>query len=103
MQLRNGSSQRDWVPFACTIGMFVLAFGGLAYSLFPYLVIDRITIWEAAAATGSLKIILVGAAVDAAGDPAPTRCTATACSGAAAPSSATSGQGRQAGRRSAAA
>ena len=46
-----------------SILLFVLAFAGLAYSLFPYLVIDRITLWDAAAATGSLKIMLVGAAV----------------------------------------
>ena len=39
------------------------AFAGLAYSLFPYLVIDRIVYTEAAAAPGSLKIILAGAAV----------------------------------------
>ncbi len=62
-RLRKGHSQRDWVPFAGAIMLFVLAFAGLAYSLFPYLVIDRLTIWDAAAATGSLKIMLVGAAV----------------------------------------
>ena len=36
----------DWKPFAGTVAIFVLAFAGLAYSLFPYLVIDRITIWQ---------------------------------------------------------
>ena len=39
------------------------AFYGLAYSLFPYLVIDRITIWQAAAATESLMFILVGTVI----------------------------------------
>jgi cytochrome bd ubiquinol oxidase subunit II len=43
--------------------MFVLAFGGLAFSIFPYLVIDQITLWEAASAPGSLKIMLFGAAI----------------------------------------
>ena len=62
-RLRKGESRRDWVPFVGAIVLFVLAFAGLAYSLFPYLVIDRITLWDAAAATGSLKIILVGAAI----------------------------------------
>lgn len=52
-----------WVPFACAVGMFMLAFLGLAYSLYPYIVIDRLTIWEAASAPESLKIILVGAMV----------------------------------------
>ena len=63
VKLGNGSSQREWLPFVSTLGMFVLAFGGLAYSIFPYLVIDRITLWEAAAAPGSLKFMLVGAAI----------------------------------------
>jgi cytochrome d ubiquinol oxidase subunit II len=52
-----------WVPFAATVGVFMLAFIGLAYSLFPYLVVDRITIWQAASAPESLMIILVGAAI----------------------------------------
>jgi cytochrome bd ubiquinol oxidase subunit II len=52
-----------WVPFACTVGIFVLAFQGLAFSLYPYLVVDRITIWQAASSPEALKIILFGAAV----------------------------------------
>ncbi len=52
-----------WVPFAATVGVFVLAFLGLAYSLFPFLVVDRLTIWEAASAPESLMIILAGAAI----------------------------------------
>ncbi len=62
-RIRRGGKGRDWVPFAAAIGMFVLAFAGLAYSVYPYLVIDQIVFWDAAAAPGSLKIILVGALV----------------------------------------
>ena len=62
-RLRKGETSRDWIPFAGAISLFVLAFGGLAYSLFPYLVIDRMTLWQAAAAPESLLIMLVGAAV----------------------------------------
>jgi cytochrome d ubiquinol oxidase subunit II len=51
------------VPFAATVGVFLPAFNGLAYSIFPYLVVDRITIWQAASAPESLKIILIGVAV----------------------------------------
>jgi cytochrome bd-type quinol oxidase subunit 2 len=36
---------------------------GLAYSLFPFLVLDRITIWPATVAPGSLMFIFVGTAV----------------------------------------
>jgi cytochrome d ubiquinol oxidase subunit II len=49
-----------WVPFVACIGIFVLAFFGLAYSMFPFLVIDKLTIWQAASAPQPLKIILVG-------------------------------------------
>lgn len=62
-RIRRGGKGKDWVPFAAAIGMFVLAFAGLAYSIYPYLVIDQIVFWDAAAAPGSLKIILVGALV----------------------------------------
>jgi cytochrome d ubiquinol oxidase subunit II len=53
----------SWKPFACAIGLFTLAFAGLAYSLFPYLVVDRLDIWQAASATESLAVIGIGAAV----------------------------------------
>ncbi len=49
-----------WIPFAGTVGIFVLAFIGLAYSLYPNLVVNKITIWDAASAPESLMIILVG-------------------------------------------
>ncbi len=62
-RLQQGLPTRAWLPFAAAISIFILAFIGLAYSLFPYLVIDRLTLWEAAAAPGSLMIILVGAMV----------------------------------------
>jgi cytochrome d ubiquinol oxidase subunit II len=59
-RLADGNEYGAWIPFACTVGIFFLAFYGLAYSLFPYLVIDRITIWQAAASPDSLMFILVG-------------------------------------------
>jgi len=62
-RLASGNEYGAWIPFACAVGIFFLAFYGLAYSLFPYLVIDRITVWQAAAAPESLMFILVGTAV----------------------------------------
>ena len=62
-RLDEGNEYGAWIPFAATIGIFMLAFYGLAYSLFPYLVMDRIDIWQAASAPESLMIILVGASV----------------------------------------
>lgn len=52
-----------WVVFVATVLIFVLAFFGLAYSLYPYIVIDRLTVWQAASATKSLIFILVGVAI----------------------------------------
>jgi cytochrome d ubiquinol oxidase subunit II len=52
-----------WVVFASTVLIFVLSFLGLAYSLYPYIVIDRLTVWQAASATESLNFIFVGVAI----------------------------------------
>lgn len=52
-----------WVPFTGATGIFSLSFLGLAYSLYPNLVVNRINIWQAASAPESLKVILVGALV----------------------------------------
>ncbi|MDT4872583.1 Cytochrome bd terminal oxidase subunit II [compost metagenome] len=41
----------------------MLAFFGLAYSIFPDIVIGRMTVWEAAISTGSLTVIFVGVAI----------------------------------------
>jgi len=53
----------QWHPFVLTIVVFLLAFLGIAYSLFPYLIIDQMTIWQAAAATESLWFIFWGAVI----------------------------------------
>ncbi|HWI83575.1 cytochrome d ubiquinol oxidase subunit II [Ramlibacter sp.] len=52
-----------WVVFASTVLIFVLSFLGLAYSLYPYIVIDRLTVWQAAAETKSLLFSFVGVAI----------------------------------------
>ncbi|CAN5427102.1 cytochrome d ubiquinol oxidase subunit II [soil metagenome] len=62
-RLAQGNEYGIWVPFGGTIGVFLLAFYGLAYSLFPWLVIDRINIWQAAISPESMGVILAGAAV----------------------------------------
>ncbi len=52
-----------WLPFALIIAVFVLGFFGLAYSIFPYVVIDKLTLWEAASSPEALKVILVGVVI----------------------------------------
>ncbi|PCK09769.1 MAG: cytochrome BD ubiquinol oxidase subunit II [Alteromonadaceae bacterium] len=49
-----------WLPFACACSIFFLCFQALAYSFFPYIVPDQLTIWEAASATESLKFLAYG-------------------------------------------
>ena len=52
-----------WLPFVLTVAVFLLGACGLAYSLFPYVVMDRLTIWQAASATESLAVIGIGCAI----------------------------------------
>ena len=52
-----------WLPFVLTVSVFLLGFFGLAYSLYPFVVMDKITLWQAASAPSSLKVILVGTAI----------------------------------------
>ena len=52
-----------WLVFANTVLIFVLAFFGLAYSLYPYVVIGQMTVYEAAAATSSLAVTFIGVAI----------------------------------------
>ena len=59
-RMARGDDAKPWAPFVAAVLMFVLAFAGLAYSLFPYLVMDRITIWDATAAPVALRFIGVG-------------------------------------------
>lgn len=54
---------RSWVPFVATTALFTMGFLGMAYSFFPYIVPEAITIYEAASAPESLWIILIGVMV----------------------------------------
>lgn len=62
-RMKRGEREFDWMPFAATVAIFALAFAGLAYSLFPYVVMDRMTIWEAAAHPSALKVMLAGVVI----------------------------------------
>lgn len=50
----------SWAPLVMGAAAMVTGFAGLAYSFYPYVVPDRLTIYEAASATESLGIILAG-------------------------------------------
>lgn len=51
------------LPFLMLAAIFALGFAGLAWSFYPYVVPDKLTIWQAASATESLALILAGTAV----------------------------------------
>ena len=53
----------SWLPLTLAIGVMGMGALGLAYSLYPYVVLDQLTIWQVASAHSSLVIILVGVAV----------------------------------------
>ncbi len=63
VRLAQGNHYGAAVPFASTVGVFLLAFYGLAYSLFPWLVVDNLTIWQAASAPEALMVIFYGTVV----------------------------------------
>jgi cytochrome d ubiquinol oxidase subunit II len=66
LALRNLPDSRDqwsFVPFVGAILLFTLSFSGLAYSFYPYVVPEQLTIYEAASAPESLMIILLGTLV----------------------------------------
>jgi cytochrome bd ubiquinol oxidase subunit II len=52
-----------WLPFVAVVAVFLFGAIGLAYSLFPYVVMDRLTVWQAASATSSLVVIAIGCAI----------------------------------------
>ncbi|WP_374437883.1 cytochrome d ubiquinol oxidase subunit II [Inhella sp.] len=52
-----------WLPFALSVLLLVLASLGLAYSLYPYVVMDRLTLWQAASHVDSLIVIGIGCAI----------------------------------------
>lgn len=62
-QQQGGNDRYCWLPFAATVGIFLLSFHGLAYSVFPDVIIDEMTIWEAAGPAQGLWVILIGAVV----------------------------------------
>ncbi len=50
----------SWAPFAAATALWTSAFGGMAYSFYPYVVPEKLTIYESASAPESLFIILIG-------------------------------------------
>lgn len=62
-RIRGPQARLAWLPLVLAVSVLVLGAFGLAYSLYPYVLLDRLTVWEVASAPSSLKIILVGTAI----------------------------------------
>jgi len=61
--LRALAGKRDYQPFFLTLALFVLSYAGLGISMYPYIVPQSITIWQAAAPENSQVFMLFGVAV----------------------------------------
>ena len=62
-RLNRGEATSDGTPFRAAVAIFTLSFLGLAYSIYPYVVIDRLTLWDAANHPTALRFLFVGAAI----------------------------------------
>ena len=61
--LRALANKWDYQPFFLSLLLFALSYAGLGVSMYPYIVPQSITIWQAAAPENSLVFLLVGVAV----------------------------------------
>ena len=57
---RSLQKRHDYAPFLLTLGLFLLGMIGLGISMFPYVVPDEVTIWDAATHPSSQAFMLVG-------------------------------------------
>jgi len=61
--MRSLALRRTYAPFLLALGLFLLGMVGLGVSMWPYVVPDQVTIWDAAAPERSQRFMLVGTAV----------------------------------------
>src|SRR5262249_3853102 len=58
-----GTGKRDMLPYLQSVAIFSLAFLGLASRVYPYVVIDKLTMWDAAAHPSAQRVVFIGAVV----------------------------------------
>jgi len=61
--LRSLANRQDSQPFFLTLVLFALSYAGLGISMWPFIVPQSITIWQAAAPENSQIFMLFGVAV----------------------------------------
>lgn len=60
---RSLKQKHRYRPFLIALGLFLLGMAGLGISMFPYIVPDSVTIWQAAAPERSQIFMLIGTAI----------------------------------------
>jgi len=60
--LRSLASKNDYQPFFLSLALFALSYAGLGVSMYPYIVPQSITIWQAASPPNSQAFMLFGIA-----------------------------------------
>ena len=63
MLLRSLVNRQDYRPFFLSLALFALSYAGLGISMYPYIVPQSITIWQAASPKTSQVFMLFGVAV----------------------------------------
>ena len=61
--LRSLANKQDYRPFFLALALFALSYAGLGISMWPYIVPQSITIWQAASPENSQVFMLFGVAV----------------------------------------
>ena len=61
--LRSLANKQDYQPFFLSLALFALSYAGLGISMWPYIVPQSITIWQAASPKNSQVFMLFGVAV----------------------------------------
>jgi len=61
--LRALARRREVAPFVLSLGLFLLGMAGVGVTIWPYVVPEALTIWQAAAPERSQVFMLVGVAI----------------------------------------
>src|SRR6202043_3447031 len=61
--LRSLANRQDYRPFFLSLALFALSYAGLGISMWPFIVPQSITIWQAASPENSQAFMLVGVSV----------------------------------------
>jgi cytochrome d ubiquinol oxidase subunit II len=61
--LHSLATKQDSQPFFLSLALFALSYAGLGISMYPYIVPQSITIWQAASPANSQIFMLFGVAV----------------------------------------